>query len=205
MLNAIEYLFAKAIKKLHLRAIKGSHIHPSSKVCAGTQMVDSRMGKHSDIGYDCLIVKTNIGSFVSMGSNCRIGGASHTMDWVSTSPVFCGNKDHLPQKFSKHAFDAFVQTNIGNDVWIADGVLVRAGVTVGDGAVLGLGSVVTKDVPPYEIWGGNPARLIRKRFGDEVIAALLRIRWWDFDDETLQKKANLFNDVRAFIAMEEGR
>ena len=69
--------------------------------------------------------------------------------------------------------------------------------------VLGLGAVVTKDVPPYEIWAGNPARLIRKRFDDATIAALLESRWWDFDEETLTRKAALFNDVAAFLRSEE--
>lgn len=201
---SLEYLFSKLIKKAHLRAVRGSQIDPTSKICAGTQFVDSEMGRYSDIGYDCSIVSTTVGSFVSMGSNIRIGGASHTIGWVSTSPVFCANPDHLPRKFSRHPFDAFTRTTIGHDVWIADCVMVRAGVTVGTGAVLGLGAVVTKDVPPYEIWAGNPARLIRKRFDDATIDGLLRSKWWELDEEALTRKAQLFNDVAAFLRAEGG-
>lgn len=203
MLHLIEYFTSKLIKKLHLRAIRRSSIHKTSKICAGTQLVDSIMGKYSDIGYDCVIVRTRIGGFVSMGSNCRIGGASHTIDWVSTSPVFCENKDHLPKKFSKHKFDAYMDTIIGNDVWIADCVMVKAGVSIGDGSVIGMGSVVTKNVPPYEIWAGNPARLIRKRFDEQTIAKLLHIQWWNFTDSEIEAKAYLFNHVKAFLQAEQ--
>jgi acetyltransferase-like isoleucine patch superfamily enzyme len=203
MLSGIEYLFSKIIKKLHLRAVKNCTIHRTSKLCAGTQMVDSEMGRYSDIGYDCTVVRTKIGSFVSIGSNCKIGGAGHTVEWVSTSPVFNENKDHLPKKFSKHKFTRFTDTTIGNDVWIADCVLIKAGVTIGDGAVIGMGSVVTKNVPPYEIWAGNPAKILRKRFDDYITNMLLSIRWWDWNDSELSIKAKYFNDVSRFIESEQ--
>ena len=71
-------------------------------------------------------------------------------------------------------------------------------VTIGDGAVIGGGSVVTKDVGPYEIWAGNPARFIRKRFDDETIEKLLKIKWWDWSDEQLKKAGKYFSDVKDF-------
>ena len=199
MLRPIEYFLSKIVKKLHLRSIKGCTLHRTAKVCAGSQLVNSEMGKYSDIGYDCSIAYTKIGSFVSMGSNCTIGGARHMMTWVSTSPVFCANKDHLQKKFSRHPFNAFAETTIGSDVWISDCVMIKGGVTVGHGAVIGMGSIVTRNVPPYEIWAGNPAKMIRKRFDDETIAALLRIKWWDLEDDILAIKAKHFDDVHAFI------
>lgn len=194
-----EYLLSKIIKKLHLRAIIGSDIHKTSKVCAGSQLVNVVMDKYSDVGYDCTIVNTKIGAFCSLGANITIGGASHTIDWVSTSPVFNKNKDHLPKKFSNHEFDYQIRTSIGNDVWIADKVLVKAGVTIGDGVVVGMGSVVTRDIPPYEIWAGNPAKFIKKRFEDEVVSELIKIRWWDWEDDKISKYAFLFNDISSFV------
>ncbi len=199
MIQYIEYLFSKIIKKLRLRAILNSSIHKTSKVCSGSQLVNVEMGKYSDVGYDCTIVNAKIGAFCSFAANINIGGASHTIDWVSTSPVFNENKDHLPKKFSNHKFDLNNQTIVGNDVWIGDKVLVKAGVTIGDGVVIGMGSVVTKDIPSYEIWAGNPAKFIRKRFTDDEISKLNKIQWWLWDDSKIQKYAPLFNNIQEFF------
>ncbi len=199
MFNIFEYYLSKLIKKFHLKAIKKSNIHKTSGVCAGCHIVESEMDRYSDIGYDCTVVKTKIGSFVSIGSNCRIGGADHTTSWVSTSPVFNENKDHLSKKFSRHQFK---NTAIGHDVWIGDCVLIKAGVEIGHGSVIGMGSVVKKNVPPYEIWAGNPAKFIKKRFDDEIIKSLLNVKWWDFSETKISEKALLFNDVERFIKAE---
>lgn len=76
---------------------------------------------------------------------------------------------------------------IGNDVWIGYEAIVLSGVTIGDGAIVGTRAVVTKDVPPYTIVGGIPAKPIRNRFSDEVIASLLEIKWWEWPDEKIQR------------------
>lgn len=199
MLKKIEYFASKIIKKLHLRAVSNSDIHKTSKICSGSQIINTKIGKHSDVGYDCTIINAEIGAFCSFGANIVIGGASHTIDWVSTSPVFNENKDHLPQKFSYHKFDLESKTIVGADVWIGNYVLIKPNVTIGHGAVIGMGSVVTKDIPPYEIWGGNPARLIRKRFDDATIKELLEMQWWNWDDNEIKKRAGNFNDVQEFI------
>ncbi|MCT2564657.1 CatB-related O-acetyltransferase [Chryseobacterium herbae] len=199
MLQKIEYIWNKILKKIRLRAIVDSKIHSTSKVCSGSQLVNVVMGKHSDIGYDCTIINTHIGSFCSLGANIVIGGLSHSIDWVSTSPVFNENIDHLKQKFSHHKFDLYLETNIGHDVWIANNVQIKAGVKVGNGAVIGMGSVVVKDIGPYEIWAGNPAKLIRKRFDDEKVNQLLQTDWYNWDDNKIKKYAPYFNNVELFI------
>lgn len=200
MLTKIEYVLSKVIKKLHLRAIKKSSIHHTSSVAAGTQFIISNMDKYSFCGYDCTIINTDIGKFCSIAGNCEIGGENHSIDWISTSPVFNENRDQISQKFSYHKFETSKKTTIGHDVWIGSRCLIKAGVTIGTGSVIGMGSVVTRDVPPYEIWAGNPARLIRKRFSDEIIEELLKLKWWEFDNSTLYKYAEYANDVSAFIA-----
>lgn len=199
MLRKIEYLISKLIKKLHLRSIVNSDIHKTSKICAGSQIINVKMGKYSDVGYDCTIINTDIGPFCSFGANIVIGGAGHTVDWVSTSPVFNENKDHLPQKFSYHKFNLESKTSVGADVWIGNYVLVKSNITIGHGAIIGMGSVVTKDVPPYEIWGGNPAKFIKKRFNDETINELLKMKWWDWNDDKIRKNAVHFNNVQELI------
>jgi len=195
----IEYYLSKAIKKIRLRAIKNCQIHKTSKVCAGSHLVNVSIDKYSDIGYDCTIINSKIGAFCSFASNITIGGASHTIDWVSTSPVFNENRDHLKKKFSYHKFNCSIQTNIGNDVWIGDKSLIKTGVNIGNGSVIGMGSIVTKNIPPYEIWAGNPAKLIRKRFKDDIITELEKIKWWEFDDKTIEIFSETFSNVEEFI------
>ena len=199
MFRTVEYIISKIIKKLHLRAILNSQIHRTSKVCAGSHLVDVQIGKYSDIGYDCMIVNTTIGAFCSFGANIIVGGAGHTVDWCSTSPVFNENNDHLKKKFSNHKFDHTLHTTIGNDIWIGNNVLIKAGVKIGDGVVIGMGSVVTKDIPSYEIWAGNPAKLIKKRFEDSISLDLQKMKWWDWDDSKISFYANWFNNVELLI------
>lgn len=205
MLNQVEYVLSKILKKMHLRAIKNSLIHKTSSVEAGSQFVNSSMDRHSFCGYDCIITGTKIGSFCSIAGNCEIGGATHTINWVSTSPVFNENRDQIKKKYALHSFDPFRETIIGHDVWIGARSIVKAGVTIGSGSVVGMGSVVTKDIPPYEIWAGNPARLIRKRFDEVVIEGMLDSKWWELDDETLEKAAAHIKEPRVFLDVIKSR
>lgn len=200
MIYKIEYILSKIIKKLHLRAIKDSKIHKTSKVCSGSHLVNVSIGKYSDVGYDCTIVNTDIGAFCSLGANIVVGGANHTVDWASTSPVFNENKDHLAKKFSHHKFNLESHTSIGNDVWIGNCVLIKSNVKIGDGVIIGMGSVVTKDIPPYEIWAGNPAKLIKKRFENDIATELIKIKWWDWEDEKIEFYASSFNNVPELIS-----
>ena len=123
------------------------------------------------------------------------------MDWVSTSPVFHKWENIMKKNFARHEFEIFKRTTIGNDVWIGNRVMVKAGVKIADGAVIGMGSIVTKDIGPYEIWAGNPARMIRKRFDDETIATLEEMKWWNWNDEKIELSSGVMTDVAKFIEM----
>lgn len=195
----LEYYISKIIKKLHLRAVKNSRVHKSSSIGSGSLFIDSTMGRNSFCGYDCVVVKTIVGSFCSIASNCEIGGATHSIEWVSTSPVFNENKEQIKKKYSHFEFGTNEMTIIGHDVWIGSRALIKSGVNIGTGAVIGMGSVVTKDVPPFEIWAGNPAKLIRKRFDDEMIEVLLESEWWEMKDQELEKMAVNIRNVKDFI------
>lgn len=105
--------------------------------------------------------------------------------------------------YAENEFKWNKQTIIGNDVWMGTRTIVVAGVTIHDGAVIGAGSVVTKDIGPYEIWAGNPARYIHKRFDDETIKKLKQSKWWDFSDEKLKIMGNLVTDPEKFLKMLE--
>lgn len=195
----IAYVLAKLIKKSRKAAIKNSNIHNTSKIEAGSLIVNSTMEKHSFCGYDCKIVYCDIGSFCSISDQVSIGGGMHPIDWVSTSPVFYEGRDSVKAKFSTHARDDIRKTIIGNDVWIGEKVLIKQGIKIGNGAVVGMGSVVTKDVPPYSIVAGNPAKLIRMRFPEDVIAELERIKWWEFSEKELIRCAEFFIEPTKFI------
>lgn len=135
-------------------------------------------------GVDQLI----IGAFCSIGSGAAFimaGNQGHRSDWISTFPFFW--MPEVPAfEGAANGYRPAGDTVIGNDVWIGTEAIIMPGVRVGDGAVIGTRAVVTKDVEPYAIMGGNPARLIRKRFDEAAIALLLELRWWDWSDEALR-------------------
>jgi acetyltransferase-like isoleucine patch superfamily enzyme len=194
------YYWCKFFKKLHSKAIVGSFIHKTSKVEAGSEIVNSTFGKHSFCGYYCEISNCEIGSYCSISNSVKIGGGMHPMNWVGMSPVFYEGRDSVKAKFATHKRDEIKKTIIGHDVWIGHSVIIKQGITVGTGAVIGMGSIVTKDVAPYAIVAGSPAKEIRKRFNDEIIKKLLESKWWEFNDEKLHKYAAYFKEPEKFIA-----
>lgn len=191
----LEYLWAKFMRKVRGSAIINSCVAKSSKIEAGSTIVDSTFGRHSFCGYDCTIINCDVGAFCSIANRVSIGGAMHPMEFVSTSPVFLSHKDSVKMKFSRHEYSHKRRTVIESDVWIGEMAVIKAGVRIGIGAVVGMGSVVTKDVEPYAIVAGNPAQLIRSRFDDNTIKALLELSWWTLSDTQLKEIAQYFNDV----------
>lgn len=129
-----------------------------------------------------------IGAFCSIATNIDVFlGGNHRSDWATTYPF-----GHVQQNvFNKFNGVGHPKTNgdvvIGNDVWLGAGVTIMSGVTIGDGAIIANNSHVVKDVEPYNIVGGNPARFIKKRFDDETIAKLLLFKWWELDDDKINE------------------
>ena len=180
-------------------AIKNSSIHKTSKVINGAQIVNSNIDRYTYISSSNIIC-TKIGSFCSIAGGTTIGGGRHPIDWVSTSPVFYKGRNILKTNFSDRSFEEYANTIIGNDVWIGSKCLIKGGVTIGDGVIIGMGSVVTHDVPPYEVWAGNPAKFIKKRFDDETIEKLLSCKWWELSDGELKLCGNKFSKTEELIA-----
>ena len=139
-----------------------------------------------------------IGKFCSIADNVELFlGVNHNFDFISTYPF--GHTEvsqPLSQPISKHPVGKG-DVLIGHDVWIGSGVSIMSGISVGDGAVLAARSHIVNDVPPYAIYGGNPAKLIRMRFSDEVISLLSQIEWWNFTNKKIKEVVPLLttNDV----------
>lgn len=197
--NAIYYLLSKLIKKARLKSIKNSLISSDSKIEAGSNIYNSKFKKHSFCGYDCDINNCEVGAFTSIGNSVIIGGGMHPLKWVGMSPVFYEGRDSINKKFSEFPRTKQKKTMVGNDVWIGQNAMIKAGVTIGDGAVIGMGSIVTKDVEPYSVVGGNPAKFIKFRFNEETVNKLLEIKWWNFSDSDLKKYAMHIQDPEKFI------
>lgn len=143
-----------------------------------------------------------IGKFCSIADNVTIFlGGNHRVDWITTYPF---NK--LNNEFPT-ATDIIGHPStkgnviIGNDVWIGHGSTIMSGVKVGDGAVIGACSVVTKDVKPYEIVAGNPAKVIKKRFDDDIVSQLIQIAWWNWPIEKINSEVRFLcdNNLKNFI------
>jgi chloramphenicol O-acetyltransferase type B len=134
-----------------------------------------------------------IGKFCSIATGVKFmmsGNQGHDYTWIASYPLdfLDDDFDHY-DRIAPKAYKSKGDTVIGNDVWIGAEALIMPGVRIGDGAVIGTRSLVTKNVGPYEIWGGSPAKLIKRRFGDQDIEKLLQLKWWDWPIDKI--KANL--------------
>lgn len=151
-------------------------------------------------------VTLSIGAYCSLAPGVQVFLCNnHRVDWVTTYPF---NYLRQAAKHIKGHPSSKGDVVIGNDVWIGQEAIIMSGLTIGDGAVIGTRAVVTKDVPAYGIVSGNPARFIRSRFSEEVLERLLRLRWWDWPEERIDKALPmLLNDkIEEFLdAAEQGR
>ena len=163
---------------------------------------ESTVGKYTYISRNASISYTKIGRFCSIGPNLISGWGIHPTTGISTSPMFYSSKKQ--NDFSLSKTDKVEERKpivIGNDVFIGMNVTILDGVTVGDGAVIGASTLVSKDVPPYAIVAGNPMKILRYRFNEETIDKLIKISWWNFDDEKLQDVEKHFFDPEEFVAI----
>jgi len=157
------------------------------------------MGKYSYLGSNSSINNVSIGNFCSIASYCAIGGDSHPINHVSTSPMFYKQKSSLKKEFKSEILIDQSQVIIENDVWIGEKCFIKGGVRIGNGAIVGAHSVVTKDVPDFSIVAGVPATILKYRFKEEIINDLNSIKWWDFTEEELKKYSIYFDDPENFI------
>jgi acetyltransferase-like isoleucine patch superfamily enzyme len=179
--------------------IKQSKIHKTTAIDCGCRIYNSSIGRYSYVGKNGTINNTCIGNFCSIADTCNISPGKHPIDMVSTSPVFYKKFNIFRKIFEVNSFREYDETVVGNDVWIGTHAFIKGGLSIGDGAIIGAYSVVTKDVPSFSIVAGNPAKVIRMRFDEKTIECLRTIAWWNWDERQLKNNSLLFNDVVRFI------
>lgn len=198
-MSKLKYYLSKLIYYLQIPSIRDCKLAKHTRVLPRCNLIRVEMARYSYIGTNTIVSDTKIGAFCSIGSSCSIGGGVHPTDRVSTSPVFYDSSNCFKEKnyISADSRNPVKQpqTIIGNDVWIGENVYVSAGVNIGDGAVIGAHAVITKDVPPYAIVAGVPAKVLRYRFDEATIKELMATQWWEWSEEKLAENKEWFSKV----------
>ena len=203
-IKKIKWVIAKSIKNItHPAALNKCVIDKTADISAMSDLTCCTIGRYSYVGYNTFAVNAEIGSFCSIANGCVIGGAAHSISHVSTSPLFNSDKNVFRKDFADFPSEKTERVVIGHDVWLGHGVFIKSGVHIATGAIIGMGAVVTKDVGPYEIWAGNPAKKIRNRFDDPIKERLLSTEWWLWEEERIKRYAVVFDDPLRFIDLYE--
>lgn len=191
-----------SIMKQHTYLFGGAKLMGRNYIGKRTVLKNTEVGYGSYVNDDCILHDTRIGKYTSIGNCVKTELGNHPLDkHVALHPAFYSTA--AAQGFtyvSEDSFEEFnyldkengIQVVIGNDVWLGNDVKLLGGVTVADGCVIGAGAVVTKDTVPYGIYAGVPAKLIRKRFDDDKIEALLKLEWWNKGEDWIKSHINDF-------------
>lgn len=161
ILKRIRMLFYKCFCR-----VRKNHVGKNTYIYYGGMMNECTIGDYVHIGPNCILNRTVIGNYSSIAPHVQIGGMEHPYEELSTSTFLTDNSRR-------------VITEIGHDVWIAAGTIIKTGVRIGNGAVVGANSFVNKDVPPYAIVFGIPAKVFKYRFDERIIAELEKSRYWE--------------------------
>lgn len=172
--------------------ILNSHFESNIQINRRNLIQDTHMGRFSYTGQNTTIRGVNVGRFCSISWNVSIGGKDHDIERATNSTLWAfhnldGNKQTKKFDYRQGVSGCIV----GNDVWVSSNSVILRGVNVGHGAVIGAGAVVTKDVEPYSVVAGVPAKPIKKRFDDNIIAALLDLAWWDWPVDVIRANTDL--------------
>lgn len=212
MLRNVKRLFKIAAvkrKNKNVKFLRGANIAVGStfdgyNVIGQNSWVDGHLGYGTYVGDEC-VFKAKTGKYCSIGHHVNILTGTHPSHvFVSTSPVFYSTRKqngltYVSESKFKEVLLADEENGygviLGNDVWVGFGVTLLGGITIGDGAIIASNAFVNKDVPPYTIVGGTPAKVIGKRFDDDQIEWLESFAWWDKDEDWIRENADKFVDI----------
>lgn len=210
----IRYRFILWSRKKHVRLqsrvkVASSSVFEGHNYIGRDTFFSGSLGYASYVGNEAALMG-KIGKYCSIASGVKVINGFHpTCEGVSTHPAFYSTKNSVGLScVNEDCFEEYRYADtekryavvVGNDVWIGTDAILMAGVTIGDGAVIAAGAVVTKDVAPYSIVGGVPAKEIKKRFDEEKIEDLLKLQWWNKDEKWMQQNADKFMDTDRFFA-----
>jgi phosphonate metabolism protein (transferase hexapeptide repeat family) len=175
-----------------------------TEVGARSKVTESVFGDYSYVVHDAEIIYTTVGRFTSIAAHTRINPGNHPMERITQAHFTYPAADYFEGETNDDAFfdrRRDLAVTIGDDVWIGHGAVVLAGRSIGTGAVVGAGSVVTRDVAPFTIVAGNPAKPIRRRFSESVAERIEALAWWTWDHERLRRALPDFRalPVEAFL------
>lgn len=181
-----------------------------NRLTTDVTFLTSSIGYASYIGNRSFIKNTKIGRYTCIATDViTVAGSHPTSKFVSIHPAFYSTRkqsgftyvnEEKYSDFNYIDFDHKYTVAVGNDVWIGSSVKIMEGVTIGDGAVVAAGAIVTKDVPPYAIVGGVPAKIIKYRFDEETIQKLLKLKWWEKEQAWVKSHADDFDDVEKLLS-----
>lgn len=192
-------------------------VHPDCEITActfgryveigrGSRIARSRLGDYSYCDRHADIANVEIGKFANIASFARIGPTDHPMDRASLHHFHYRSGDYWDDADNDAAFFAHRHSrvaHIGHDTWIGHGAVIRPEITVGHGAVVAAGAVVTRDVAPYEIVAGVPARPLKRRFDAQTAERLMALAWWDWDHATLRARLEDFRELPILSFLEK--
>ncbi len=188
--------------------VVNSRLGQFTEVQEGCRIEESDLGDYSYAMQHCQIWCSRIGKFANIAASCRINATNHPTARAALHHFTYGAASYWDDAEDEAAFFAARRANavtIGHDTWIGHGATIIQGVTIGDGAVVAAGAVVTRDVAPYTVVGGVPARMLRERFPPGTAERLRRVAWWDWDHDRLRLSLDDFRSlpVDAFLAKHE--
>ena len=191
IIGLLKHLFNPAVSLLSI-VDKDSVIDKRAKVHRKSKVFHSKLGRYSYVGKRTSLIYTEVGAFCSIATDACVGMGEHSISKLSSSPLFTERVNGTGTSWTDKVVFPYSLVTVGNDVWIGERALVMGGVTIGDGAVIAAGAVVTKDVPPYAVVGGVPAKVIKYRFSPEVIEALEKLQWWLLPENVLKERIDVF-------------